>query len=177
MDIASTWEETVQVLQVGVCRDDRQKIQNQVDDRLQSAKTNDQKLELYKVLLRYLQSRVQDLREEGGEDSPVYKRESQIMRETIQQYKLDVAGAESLQFNDVTPSPVPGLMPGNPKPEEVIEVEPQPIVLDSTPSVTPPSGQTLSGELEKLIGMLEKGFLTPEEFQDAKRKLLDRYSS
>lgn len=194
IDLAATWEETVQVLQVPVCRDDREKIQQQVDDRLQAAKTPEQKGQLYQVLLVYLQSRAQELRDEGGEDSPVYKRESQFMREVITDYKLIVPGS-----TPPAPEPTEVLPPSGPEPVEVIDLTPvnpptsvpaasgQPLIGVTQPveptftapvSLSPePASPTLSGEMEKLIGMLEKGYITPEEFQEMKRKLIDRYGT
>ena len=188
IDLASTWEEVVQVLQVSVCRPDREKIQKQVSDRLQGAKTKDQKAKLCQVLLNYLQSRAQDLRDEGGSDSPIYKRENKFIEDTIQEYKLVSAGSElpgavvppSTETSE-SPTPDPVVVSNGAQPE-VIDVTPEPpaILAPGSAPVPPaptPTPDTLSGELEKLMGMVEKGFLTMEEFREAKRTLLDRYGS
>lgn len=165
-----------------------------MDDRLQAAKTPEQKGQLYQVFFAYLQTRAQELRDEGGEDSPVYKRESQFMQEVATDYKLVATGTptaseqaelpatpspEAVDVIDLTPvgtSPAPAGL-GQPS----IGVTQTPAPVSPPPTLPPvslePATPTLSGEMEKLIGMLEKGYITPEEFQEMKRKLIDRYGT
>ena len=88
VDIAANWEECVQVLEVRACRGDREAIQEQVDHRLQAAETADEKQELYELFLAYLNQRALELQKAGGKDTPEYKRENNILRDTIETYKL-----------------------------------------------------------------------------------------
>ncbi|NEP43340.1 MAG: zinc ribbon domain-containing protein, partial [Okeania sp. SIO2H7] len=92
VDIASTWEEAVQVLDVDVCRGDREEIARQVKEKLNAAETNQQKRLLYEKLMAYLASRELELEKQGGKDSLIYKREAKIVEKIIDEYKLLVEG-------------------------------------------------------------------------------------
>lgn len=122
IDIAATWEEAVQVLQVGACRRDREAIEEQVTYRLTSAETAEQKKQLYDLLLQYLDDRALELQKEGGKDTPEYKRESTILRETIEQYKLQPPGIQP----PPAPAPAPPVAPPAPAPAPVV-VQPTPV--------------------------------------------------
>lgn len=93
IDIASSWEETTQVLEVKVCRSDREEIQRQTTAILNATQTPQQKQALYQKLLAYLQMRSTQLK--GGEESPEYKREDTIILSLINNYKLNVEAAKS----------------------------------------------------------------------------------
>ena len=88
VDIASSWEEAVQVLEVQACRPDREEIQRQVTAKFAAADTTEKKHTLYEQLLAYLKRREADLTKLGGADSPDYKRELTIIQGAITDYKL-----------------------------------------------------------------------------------------
>lgn len=88
VDIASNWEEAVQVLEIPACLPDKEAIQRQVSARLEAAQTNAQKLTLYNQLTSYLKTREVELEKEGGKDSASYKREYQIILGMINKYQL-----------------------------------------------------------------------------------------
>ncbi len=102
VDLASTWEETVQLLEVVACRPDKEEIEKQVATILTAAETLPQKQQLFSQLKAYLDLRATELDKEGGNESPVYKRELKIIQEVIQTYKLS--------------APEPGQTPPPPQP-------------------------------------------------------------
>lgn len=102
VDLAATWEEVVQVLEIPACRNDREEIQRQVNAKLAVSETEVQKRSLYTQLINYLRQREVDLDKEGGKDSPDYKRENKIIQAVIAKYKLNVGGVP-----DVTTPPAP----------------------------------------------------------------------
>ena len=138
VDLASSWEELTQVLEVLACRPDREAIQQQVTQQLNALETPEQKQSLYRQLINYLEQRARELEKSGGKDNPEYKREAEIIKKLIETCKLD--------------SP--------PDPPPLSDVS------------SPVSGDDPLKQLERLSSLLEKGLLTPEEFQVAKRKLL-----
>jgi hypothetical protein len=91
VDIATSWEDAVQVLEVKACREDKEKIQSQVTAKLQDSTTPEKKQALYRTLIEYLQQRSEELT--GGKDNTEYKREDAIILQLIHTYKLDT-GAE-----------------------------------------------------------------------------------
>ncbi|MDB9421222.1 tubulin-like doman-containing protein [Microcystis aeruginosa CS-563/04] len=90
VDIATSWEDAVQVLEVKACREDKEKIQSQVTAKLQAAATPEKKQALYRTFIKYLQQRSEELT--GGKDNTEYKREDAIILQLIDNYKLDSAG-------------------------------------------------------------------------------------
>jgi hypothetical protein len=90
VDIASSWEETVQVLEVLACRGDREEIDRQVNAKLEQAETDREKQQLYQQFMAYLNQRQTELEKEGGKDSLIYKREAKIIQDVITRYKLPV---------------------------------------------------------------------------------------
>jgi hypothetical protein len=96
IDIAASWEEAEQVLEVKACRSDREEIQRQVTAKLNAAQTNEQKQVFYNQLITYLQERALELEKQGGEESPEYKREDKILLDLINTYKLNVEATLSL---------------------------------------------------------------------------------
>jgi hypothetical protein len=91
MDIAATWEEVVQVLEVRACRPDKEEIQKQVSAKFLAADQPQSKQALYDQLMTYLKQREADLEKLGGADSPDYKREATIIQDVIKSYKLKVS--------------------------------------------------------------------------------------
>lgn len=88
VDIASSWSEVVQVLEVLTCRPDREEIQRQISTKLSAVDTVEVKQALYEQLIVYLKQRELDLEKEGGLDSPDYMRELVIIQELIVENKL-----------------------------------------------------------------------------------------
>ncbi len=114
VDLASSWEETVQLLEVVACRPDKEEIQKQVAAILTGAETVQQKQQLYSQLKAYLDTRETELDKEGGNESPVYKRELKIIQEVIETYKFP--RPEPGSFNIQTPPPVNPVIPSQPQP-------------------------------------------------------------
>ncbi|MEZ2237664.1 tubulin-like doman-containing protein [Microcoleus sp.] len=104
VDLASSWEETVQLLEVVACRPDKEEIEKQVKAILTAAETLPQKQHLFSQLKAYVDEREIELDKEGGNESPVYKRELKIIQEAIQTYKLSAPEAGS----PVVPQPQSG---------------------------------------------------------------------
>jgi Tubulin like/zinc-ribbon domain len=94
VDIASSWEEVVQVLDVLVCRPDKDEIQRQVSAKL-SIDTTEAKQALYNQLVAYLKQRETELGKNGGTDSPDYKREATIIQNLIITNKLKIGESNS----------------------------------------------------------------------------------
>ncbi|MGL5063790.1 MAG: tubulin-like doman-containing protein [Microcoleus sp.] len=96
VDLAASWEETVQLLEVVACRSDKEEIQRQVTEILTGAEDVPQKQKLYTQLKAYLDAREIELDKEGGNESPVYKRELKNVQELIETYKfLPPAGGQT----------------------------------------------------------------------------------
>jgi hypothetical protein len=145
VDIASSWEEAVQVLEVDACRVDREEIQRQITQKLEAAKTEIDKQNISDTLKAYLQERENELADAGGKDSLEYKREADIIRNLIQTYTL----------SKVIPSEEPITQETNPVPQPIS------------------NSRNLIAEIERLAALKKKGLLSEEEFNLAKKKLLD----
>lgn len=102
VDIASSWEEAVQVLEIPTCRSDREEIQRQVTAKFNEGETEQQKRALYNQLIGYLRQRETALEKEGGKDSLSYKREYRIILDVINTRKLNVG--ESKDANVAAPT-------------------------------------------------------------------------
>jgi ribosomal protein L40E len=89
IDIASSWEDAVQVLQIKACQTDKNKIESQVNQIIEKAETDAQKQQLYLKLRKYLENRTLELEKQGGKDTPEYKREATIILELIEKYRLN----------------------------------------------------------------------------------------
>jgi hypothetical protein len=96
IDIAASWEEAAQVLEVKICRSDREEIQRQVTALINAARTPEQKQALYEQLINYLQQRAIELEKQGGEESLEYKREDSIILNLINTHQLNVKSAVPL---------------------------------------------------------------------------------
>jgi hypothetical protein len=77
--LAANWEDTVQVLQLPDCGNDKKELQRQLDELIENADTVQEKQQLES----YLTQRLQDFRRQGGEDNPLYLRERDIIRKFI----------------------------------------------------------------------------------------------
>lgn len=113
VDIASSWEEAVQVLEVLACRGDREEIERQVNAKLEQAETEQQKQQLYQQFMAYLNQRQVELEKEGGKDSLIYKREAQIIQDLITRYKLPVTGTTTEKTSNPVVAPVDKTPPPN----------------------------------------------------------------
>ncbi|MFM9265920.1 tubulin-like doman-containing protein [Tychonema sp. BBK16] len=147
VDLASSWEETLQLLEVVACRPDKEEIEKQVKAILTAAETVPQKQQLYSQLMGYLDMRETELEKEGGNESPVYKRELKIIQEVIVGYKF--YPPESGSSNIQTPPPVNPVTPSQPQPNgmavrsELDKIYTDDTVINapggiSTPPVQPP---------------------------------------
>jgi hypothetical protein len=90
MDIASSWEEVVQVLEVPACRPDKEEIQKQLTLKFSEADGVNTKRLLYDEFMTYLKQRELELEKLGGSDSPDYKREATIIQNVITFQKLKI---------------------------------------------------------------------------------------
>jgi hypothetical protein len=106
VDIATSWEDAVQVLEVKACREDKEKIQSQVTAKLQDSATPEKKQALYRTFIKYLQQRSEELT--GGKDNTEYKREDAIILQLIDNYKLDSGG--EIPLSSVTEVANPALI-------------------------------------------------------------------
>jgi hypothetical protein len=86
--LAGNWEDAVQVLELPDCRKDRQELERQLEEKLETAETLEKKQELSQKLKSYLDIRLKDFRKEGGDDNPRYLREKDIIRDFINLNKL-----------------------------------------------------------------------------------------
>ncbi len=155
VDIASNWEEVVQVLEIQACRPDKEEIQKQVKSLLDQAETESQKQKLFDQLKTYLEKRKQDLQKDGGEDSLFYKRESTIILDLINFYKLKI-----------TPDQ-PELSTPKPMSEPISAVKP--VVM---PEKVEPIAEDPVQKLKQMKELVDLGVISPEEFQAAKKKFL-----
>ncbi len=108
VDIASSWEDAVQVLQIKACQTDKNKIESQVNQKIASAETDTQKQQLYLKLRKYLESRTLELEKQGGKDTPEYKTEAVIILQVIEKYGLNtgVEIKETIPEKIATPSQI-----------------------------------------------------------------------
>lgn len=154
VDVASTWEEVPQILEVRACRSDLNAIQQKVDRIYETAETDSQKQELYQKFTSYLDQRAKELDKQGGQDSPIYAREKAIALQIINQYRLG-------KVNDVEPEL---------KPESNVNKNPENPT--APPQETTSRGNNNLDELKQLMEMFQAGLLSKEEFQAAKAKFL-----
>ncbi|NET08133.1 MAG: zinc-ribbon domain-containing protein [Symploca sp. SIO2B6] len=115
VDIASSWEEAVQVLEVLACRPDKEEIQRQVTEKLASAEQPESKQALYNQLVNYLKQRELELEKTGGTDSLDYKREATIIQDVITSNRLKVKEVDELPVSPTEVSPPPISTPINDK--------------------------------------------------------------
>ncbi|MDE5083414.1 MAG: zinc-ribbon domain-containing protein [Trichodesmium sp. St15_bin1_1] len=101
--LAANWEDTVQVLQLPDCRNDKKALEGQLEELLDQAQTPEAKQKIRKKLDSYLEQRLQDFRKQGGDDNPRYLREKDIIRDFINQNKL----GEFLEKNEIQVAPTP----------------------------------------------------------------------
>ncbi len=116
VDIASSWEEASQILEVRACREDREEIQRQITEKLNQAETPEQKRQLYQTLMAYLEHRSLELGKQGGKDSPEYKREAEIIKRLIDDHQLYVT--ETVSHTEETTAEKPPQPPQPPAPKK-----------------------------------------------------------
>jgi hypothetical protein len=116
VDLASSWEEVIQVLEIKACSEDRKEIESQVNLKIQQAETPEQKHKLYQELINYLELRSVELQKEGGKDSLEYKREATVVENLIEIYKL---ATEPLDL----PTPKPAKLPLDPQASQPTKIE------------------------------------------------------
>ena len=161
VDLASNWEEAIQVLEVRACLSDKEEIQRQVNAIFDAAKTEAQKQQLQQQLVSYLAQRKIEL--QGGEDSPVYKRDNAIVSELISNYKLPPIGQQEEVTGDREVAVAAAA-----KTNYGMQTE-----TESAPVNTPPAnGKNKLAELKELKEMYQQGILTEEEFTTAKKVIL-----
>ncbi|MDV3000204.1 MAG: hypothetical protein N5P05_001810 [Chroococcopsis gigantea SAG 12.99] len=103
IDLATNWEDAIQVLEVRACRPDKEEIQRQVNDKIKACKTPEAKKQLYYELVEYLKQRAKELEPLGGEESPLYKREDKIILDLIEVIKPPLDTAEEPIITEQTP--------------------------------------------------------------------------
>jgi len=158
VDVASSWEEAVQVLEVQACRPDREEIQKQINAKLAIEDTEAARDRLYTQLVTYLNQREQEFI--GGSDSSDYKREATIIQDLIKAKKLKT-GYDS---ESITPS----TQTVNSPESQPMQSKPYP----ETEGNQRPSSNLGLEQLRQLADMKREGLLSEEEFQAAKRHLL-----
>ncbi|MEH1960320.1 MAG: tubulin-like doman-containing protein [Nostoc sp.] len=105
VEIASSWEEAVQVLEVLACRPDKEAIGRQVSAKLADADQAQDKLGLYDQFINYLKQREAELEKIGGSDSPDYKREATIIKDLITSENLQLDNKSKLSVIQLVISP------------------------------------------------------------------------
>jgi len=92
--VAANWEDTVQVLQLPDCREDKEEVERQLNELLDQAETESQKQQLGKQLQDFLAERLKtEFR--NNDDEPMYRREKTIILEFITQHKLGTITSSS----------------------------------------------------------------------------------
>jgi acyl-CoA reductase-like NAD-dependent aldehyde dehydrogenase len=174
IDLASNWEVVPQVLEVRACLEDKEAIQQQVNAIYEAAVTAAQKQQLYQQLADYLAQRAKELEKLGGQESLIYAREKNIVRQAIEQHQLlteKTAVALTSIENDSQHSPTAVNEQANDHQPSAV-VTPQSNTALNTPSEhTNKNGATLN-QLRELMDMYKEGLLSKQEFEAAKTKLL-----
>lgn len=86
--LAENWEEAIQILDLSVASSDKQEIEEQLQTILEDAQTLSQKQSLSRKLRVYLDERENYFHREGGTTNPVYKQESRIIKDFLQENNL-----------------------------------------------------------------------------------------
>ena len=164
VDIASNWEEVPQVLQIRACLEDKEEIQRQVNAIYEAAEIDEQKQQLYQQLTDYLKQRAIELEKLGGEDSPIYARERNIVLGLVRDYKLKTSTTQiEPEESPLPPETMTAQIVDTPdNVQSSIPIEAAPI----------PSGKSNLEQLKELMEMFKQGLLTQEEFNAAKKQLL-----
>lgn len=175
VDIASSWEETTQVLAVNACREDNEEIQRQINSILNSTKNSPEKQkrkqELYQQFLDYLKQRASELDRQGGKESQEYKRESNIITDVINEYGLKKATPGDNQPSSAAPvEPIPTLV-----------IDPSStghsasIATEAPQSINPTSKSAIAEKIKSLQELKDLGLLNEEEFKLQKEALIREY--
>lgn len=86
--LAANWEDAVRVLELPDCRLDLQELERQLQARLEAAETLEQRQQLSQKLKFYLDLRLKDFCQAGGEDNPLYLREKEKIQNFINSNQL-----------------------------------------------------------------------------------------
>lgn len=81
--LAANWEDAVQVLELPDCRIDRKELKSQLEKKIETAETPEQKQELSNQITTYLKIREKDFRKHGGDSNPRYLREKDILNDFV----------------------------------------------------------------------------------------------
>jgi Tubulin like len=80
VELATTWEEAIQILEIHICAQDREEIEQQTKFKLGNAKTSDEKQKLYQESRDYLDKRKEELlRALNEEGKKQYDKEEKII--------------------------------------------------------------------------------------------------
>ncbi|MGD1903434.1 MAG: tubulin-like doman-containing protein [Geitlerinemataceae cyanobacterium] len=158
VEIASTWEEAVQLLEIDTCRRDREAVSAQVSRIFADAESDDAKRVLTDKLAEFLKMREAEL--PAGQDSPEYRRDRQIVKETIEKYGLPSIDADSAS----APMPQP-------------EATATPAAETSAPTPAPAAApsSSLEDKLKELQKVRELGLISDEDFETRKKSILDEF--
>jgi hypothetical protein len=164
IEIASNWEEAVQILSIDTCRRDKEAIQDQVDNVLLGAESSEAKQALTDQFNAFLKERERELT--GGSDDPAYRRDNEIVKKTIVKYNLPSMKVVEVEVSVLAEPPQePVLLPPG---------DTGAATTSSSPSPTPSnSGSNVMAELKKLAEMYQNGLLDEAEFKLAKKQLLE----
>ncbi|WP_017295719.1 tubulin-like doman-containing protein [Geminocystis herdmanii] len=146
--MASNWEEVTQALEVPVCLSDKEEIERQVNSIYEASLDNeDNKTAIFQKCQDYLTQRARELQDFGGDQNPMYLKDSAIIERLVRQYKLKTDD-RTMASRFSTPSFL----------TESVDTQ----VLQE---------QSMA-KLKELIEMYKGGFLTKEEFEAGKKRLL-----
>jgi hypothetical protein len=163
VEIASNWEEAVQILSIDTCRRDKEAIQEQVENVFFAAESNEAKQALTDRFDVFLKERERELA--GGSDDPAYRRDREIVKKTIVKYGLPSMNVEEgVIVQPEIPQPPKSLPP------DKTGAEATPAPASSTASA---QGSNVMTELKKLAEMYKDGLLDEDEFKLAKKQLLE----
>jgi hypothetical protein len=99
--VATSWEDSILVLELPDCREDKEEVQRQLDSLLEAAEDNQvQKQQLRQKLESFLAERLQTVYKKTGEDNPLFLRERTIIREFLIEKKLAVGHS----FSETSPT-------------------------------------------------------------------------
>ncbi|WP_017295720.1 tubulin-like doman-containing protein [Geminocystis herdmanii] len=183
VDVASNWEEVTQVLEVPVCLPDKEEIQRQVNSIYEAAAKNEAyKTPIFQKFQDYLLERARELQDFGGDQNPMYLKDSAIIERLVREYKLKtddrtMASASSTP-SFLTESVATQVLQAQPQTLEAEFVIQEETSREELPPSPPSSSQSTSNngesmaKLKELMEMYKEGFLTREEFDAAKKQLL-----
>lgn len=160
VEIASSWEEVPQILEVRACRTDYEEIERQVQAILEEAETKEEKQEIYQQFDSYRRRRLKDLERDGGEDSKQYRREWSILKEVAKKYQLMPKSMDEDEPPQVMTA-------------EVEEQEAPQLQESSSPPVDNNKDfDSIKQELARYRELVAEGLISEEEYEAKKKQLL-----